>query len=136
MRGWGWALALVMVLGCGGNTGAEDSDDTDVADSDTTATSTEACTALTSGRWAGTGAAFGMAMEADLAVDDGGCGFTFSNWNMSMSVPDGGVVAGDTVTFTGNAFWSSCSGTITNDGAFGGTCSDDGSDFEMNLLGR
>ena len=112
----------------GANTG-EDSGDTTAGDSgDTTG---DACTALQEGRWSTTGACFGMPMDAEVTMDVDNCAFTFSDWNMAMSVPDGGTIAGDTLTFTGDG-WTDCTGTIDEDGSsVTGVCAESGCAFGM-----
>src|SRR5687767_7407592 len=57
-----------------------------------------ACTPLEAGGWSMDGSCFGMLMTATLTVEADGCSFTFSNWNMAMSVPVGGSVSGTDVT--------------------------------------
>lgn len=130
------------VLACSANDdhsghSAETDTDSDVdSDTDTDADTdadTDTCLALTAGRWDLDGPAFGMAMDADLAMDVDGCSFTFANWNMSMSVPDGGTVSGSNVTFTGSSYWTTCTGTATSKADASGTCSDDGANWTMTL---
>lgn len=116
-------LSFALLVGaCSG--GTTDTSDTDSSDTDTTVT----CTALPEGAWVLTGTCFGMTMGATLTLDDTGCAFTFSDWSMSMNVPEGGKVNGDTVKFTG-AGWKACTGTVAND-IVTGTC-DDGCAYEM-----
>jgi hypothetical protein len=116
---------LMLVVGCGTPTPDPD-DDTDLAETDVAA----ACVALREGEWEGSGSCFGMSMSADLVLDAEGCSFTFENWNMTMSVPDGGVVDGDTFTLTGTG-WGTCEGTATPR-SMEGQC-EDGCIFEMTL---
>lgn len=114
------ALFLLALAACnGGGTG---SDDTDSTDTDVT------CTALPEGGWLVNGTCIGMDMTGTLTLDNTGCGFTFSDWNMMMDMPKGGKVSGDTVTLTG-AGWTDCTGAIV-DGVVDGTC-DDGCAFHM-----
>lgn len=93
----------------------------------------ESCTALSDGEWTFDGPAMGMAMGATVSMDAEQCEFTFSGWSMEMSsLPIGGTVDGTTVTLDGDAHWSSCTGTVADDGASAeGTCADDGSGFTM-----
>jgi hypothetical protein len=126
----GLALALAA---CGGDktTGSGDTGDSDTTDpvdttdTDTTPTdttdptdsgTTAPCVVLADGRWEGDGPAFGMTMTGTLTMDVAGCTFAFSDWSMAMSVPDGGIVVGDTVTFTGAMGWDSCEGQVNPDG--------------------
>lgn len=118
-------LPLVLCLGGCGAAGSSD-EDTDAADTDVAVT----CTTLDEGAWVMTGTCFGMTMGATLTLDDTGCAFTFSDWNMSMDVPKGGKVDGDTVTFTGVG-WKECSGTLV-DGVVTGGCPN-GCTYEMAL---
>lgn len=100
------------------------------SDDDDTA---QACVALQAGRWASTGGCFGMAMDADLTPETGGCSFTFSNWNMTMDVPEGGVVVDDQVTMTGSG-WEDCTATAEADGtSFTGSCASASCAFAMAL---
>lgn len=101
--------------------------DTDVADTDTD--DPAGCTTPSEGAWTMNGSCFGMAMGGTLTVEADDCSFTFSDWDMAMSVPSGGTVSGDTVNFTG-AGWDDCSGTTDGTsmtGACGDGCTYDGS---------
>lgn len=115
-------LPFVLALGA---CATQDTDDA-AADTDTTVT----CDALPEGVWVMGGTCFGMTMTATLTLDDTGCAFTFSDWDMVMSVPAGGTVSADTVKFTG-AGWKSCTGTFA-DGRITGGCND-GCAYEMAL---
>ena len=116
-------FALAFALSACGTSGSP-TDDTDVADTDVAVT----CTTLPEGVWVMTGNCFGMTMSGTLTLDNTGCAFTFSDWNMSMDVPKGGKVAGDEVTFTG-AGWEDCTGTVADDVVTGGC--DNGCTYEM-----
>ncbi|MEQ1506714.1 MAG: hypothetical protein ABMB14_31090 [Myxococcota bacterium] len=144
MRWWLWIA--VGVVGCAGDDGTLDTADATDADADTDAdsdsdadTDTDAdsdCTRLTEGMWSADGPAFGMAMTAMLTVDAVGCQFTLSDWDMAMDAPEGGSVSGDQVTFTGDAYWQSCTGTASSDGvSVAGACADDGAQFDLTSLG-
>lgn len=96
----------------------------------------DSCTALTSGRWTVTGAAWGMGdnpMDGDVTMDATACTFTFANWDMQMDdLPSGGALDGGAVTLDGlNSYWRSCTGTATDENNASGTCSDDGRDWMM-----
>lgn len=107
-------LPLFFVLGACGTSGPAD-DDTDAANTDAAVT----CSALPDGVWVLNGTCFGMTMTGTLTLDDTGCAFAFSDWNMNMDVPKGGKVDGDTVTFAG-AGWKECSGTLDGGTVTGG----------------
>ncbi len=128
MRTWLW-MSVGVMAGCAGETGdSGDSDgDTDVVDTST------ACTELTSGRWEGSGAAFGMAMGVDLTMDAESCSFTLTNWSMDMGpIADAGAVDGDEVTLSGpDDYWATCVGTAESVTLVSGVCSDDGAAFEL-----
>jgi hypothetical protein len=129
-----WSIALLFTLGTACNKEAE-TDAVDTAETgDTVDTASETCAALTEGHWDMAGSAFGMSMDADLALSEDGCAFTFSGWNMNMDVPDGGTIQGDTITLSGNGRreWAACSGTAEDSSTVVGACSD-GATFEMNL---
>jgi hypothetical protein len=111
---------------------ADTDTDTDI-DTDTDTDTDASCTVLTSGHWSMDGTAFGMAMDADLDTKEKGCSFTFSNWNMSMSVPEGGTVSGSTVALTGDSYWATCTGTAASETEASGACSDDGGSWAMTL---
>ncbi len=104
------------------------------ADTDNGDTGSESCAALTEGHWDITGSAFGMNMDADLALSEDGCAFTFSGWNMNMDVPDGGTIQGDTITLNGTGMreWGNCEGTADDDSSVVGACGD-GATFDMKL---
>jgi hypothetical protein len=112
------ALTLLLLCACAANK------DTPADDSDTPDDAT--CPALEAGTWSGNGSCFGMSMSATLSAD--GCGFTFSDWNMAMDVPEGGELDGETFTLTGDG-WTDCTGTATAT-SMEGAC-DDGCVFEM-----
>lgn len=100
----------------------------------------DTCTALTSGTWTVTGAAWGMGdnpMDGDVTMDSSACTFTFSNWDMAMDdLPSGGAVDGDAVTLDGlNSRWQGCTGTAADENTASGTCADDGSDWVMVAAG-
>jgi hypothetical protein len=120
-----WSAALLLTLFPACNKDA----DTDLDD-----TASGACTALTEGRWDLAGSTFGMSMDAILTLSDDGCAFTFSDWNMSMDVPDGGTAQGDSITLNGSGTreWSNCTGIAEDNASVVGAC-DDGATFEMNL---
>jgi len=116
-----------------------DSDtDTDVTDTDTdTVTDTDTdlpslCDPITDGRWTVDGPAFGMEMEVDLVSDYALCTFDLGNWSMQMGpMPEGGTIAADIITFDGNAYWQTCSGTLTGGTEITGVCTGDGANFLM-----
>ncbi len=116
--------ALFFAVACGGSPDGT-TDATTPTDTDSTTEPPVACTALVEGRWASSSEnCFGMGMDADLTLDAEGCEFTFSNWNMSMDAPEGGVVTGSDVTLTG-AGWNDCVGTTdgtTLDAVCGSGC--------------
>jgi hypothetical protein len=116
-------LLLGLLLGCGDASDSGGGTDGD-ADTDTdTDTDTETgCTPLTEGPWTADGSCFGMVMSATLTVGTDGCSFTFSDWDMAMSVPEGGTVAGSDIALTG-ANWDDCTGT-TDGTSMQGTCGD------------
>jgi hypothetical protein len=94
------------------------------------------CTALTTGTWTFTGAAWGMgdnSMDGNVTMDIDACTFTLGNWDMQMDdLPSGGVLDGDAVQLDGlNSYWRSCTGTATGASTVSGTCSDDGADWAM-----
>jgi hypothetical protein len=114
-------LTLLFAAACHGK---DDTASPPATSSTDSAADTAACVALTEGRWTGDGGCFGMTMSADLTLDADGCTFTFANWNMSMSVPEGGAVSGDSFAFTGFG-WDDCAGTATATsmtGTCGGGC--------------
>jgi hypothetical protein len=82
------------------------------------------------GGWDLTGSAFGMNMSGTLTLDATGCAFTFSDWNMGMSVPAGGTVSGDQITLTGSG-WESCVLTAASGIDASGVCSDNGASVNM-----
>jgi len=92
--------------------------------------------ALTDGDWDAAGDAFGMEMSGVLTMDEGSCRFTLDDWSMEMlSLPAGGKVDGDQVTFEGDSFWRSCTGTVAADGAsVSGSCQD-GDDVSLTFSG-
>ena len=102
----------------------------------------ETCTALTSGTWTVTGAAFGMGddnpMDGDVTMDDEACAFAFSDWSMQMDdLPSGGVVDGDAVQLDGlTSKWRTCTGTATDTASASGTCEEDGTAWIMVLALR
>jgi hypothetical protein len=123
-------LSLSTLLGlaaCGGDatdtTGG--TGDTATPDTDTTA----ACEALAEGPWSMSGSCFGMPMSATVTLEADGCTFTFSAWNMQMSVPEGGSVTGTDVTLSG-AGWDDCTGT-TDGGSISGECDGGSCTYDM-----
>src|SRR5262245_15721234 len=70
---------------------------------------TPTCVALTEGSWSASGTCFMMDMSATLTLTGDACTFDLTDWNMGMSVPDGGTVAGEDVSFTGTD-WDDCAG--------------------------
>lgn len=90
------------------------------------------CVALADGAWVVDGTAFGMEMSGVLTMDVDRCSFTLGDWDMQMaSMPTGGTIEGDQVSFDGDNFWQSCTGTATADGTeITGAC-EDGSDLTM-----
>ena len=78
-------------------------------------TAVAACGAVVEGSWEATGACMGMFMTMTLTLDADGCSFGFSQWNMGMSVPRGGVVDGQNVAFTGTG-WDTCTGVLSEAG--------------------
>lgn len=115
------ALTLLLLLCACAADKDTPADDTDTQDDAT-------CPALEAGTWSGNGSCFGMSMSATLTVSADGCGFTFSDWNMAMDVPEGGELDGETFTLTGSG-WTDCTGTATAT-SMEGAC-DDGCVFEM-----
>lgn len=95
-------------------------------------TDTSACTELADGTWSASGTCFGMAMSATLTSN--GCSFAFSDWNMAMSVPEGGTVDGTDITFSGTG-WDDCVGTTTDGTSIEGSCAGSGCTFEMSTGG-
>jgi hypothetical protein len=100
----------------------------------------DTCTALTSGTWTFSGAAWGMGdttMEGDVTLDAAACSFTLDHWTMAMDdLPSGGVLDGDAVQLDGlNSYWRSCTGTAADADTVSGTCSDDGADWTMTAGG-
>lgn len=122
--------ALVFLGACSGG-GTTDTDATDAAGDDDD--SSPACTAVEGGPWSAIGSCFGMTMTATLTVGGAdGCRFTFDEWNMMMSVPEGGRVEDSDVTLTG-AGWDDCTGT-TDGTSIEGSCGD-GCTYEMTYDG-
>lgn len=100
----------------------------------------ETCTALVSGAWTFTGAAWGMAdnpMDGDVTMDSTACTFTLDNWDMRMDdLPTGGALDGDQVQFDGlNSYWRSCTGTATDEQNAAGVCADDGAEWVITARG-
>lgn len=96
----------------------------------------DTCTALTSGSWTFSGAAFGMGdntMTGEVTLDATACTFTLGSWSMSMDdLPTGGALDVDAVQLDGlTSKWQSCTGTATDENTASGTCADDGSDWMM-----
>jgi hypothetical protein len=83
--------------------------------------------------WAMGGTAYGMAMNADVAVDVDACSFEFSDWNMGMSVPEGGTMNGTDIQLTGSDFWSTCTGVAKSPTEAEGLCGG-GESWAMELL--
>lgn len=114
-------LPLLLLAACSGDKSAttDSGADTDTEDTDTPTTG---CTAPSEGGWSMNGSCFGMLMTGTLTVESDGCSFTFSDWDMPMSVPDGGTVDGDDVTLD----WPGLDGcTGTTDGtSMEGSCGD------------
>jgi hypothetical protein len=73
-----------------------------------------------------------MMMDATVTLRGDGCRFEFSDWNMGMSVPEGGKVEDGDVTLTG-AGWDDCTGT-TDGTSISGSCGD-GCTYEMTFDG-
>jgi len=123
---------LLMVSACASKT-VDSGDDSDASETDTDVE--PACVALTSGRWEGSGPAFGMAMGVDLTMDEADCSFTLTNWSMDMGpIADAGTVDGEEVTLAGpDDYWSSCTGTVEDAGSVSGVCTEDGAAFELVL---
>lgn len=135
---------LAAMLACGGER-AETASDTGAAPDDTGAQEQDvvaddtapdlqpvedadvaACLSIAVGEWSAAGACVGMRMTAELEMDDGDCSFTLGEWNMAMSVPTGGTIVGDAVTFEG-ANWSACTGNLSSDGlSISASCPADG----------
>ena len=117
-----WSAVLFLTLSSSCNKDAE------------TDTGNGVCTELAEGRWFMAGSVYGMSMDAILTLNDAGCSFTFSDWNMSMDVPDGGTIQGDAVTLDGNGTreWGDCEGIADDNSTIVGACSD-GATFEMNF---
>ncbi len=90
------------------------------------------CAALSEGPWSASGSCFGMVMTTTLTVDGDGCRFTLDDWDMEMSVPEGGAVDGSDVTLSG-AGWDDCTGT-TDGTSLEGSCGD-GCTYEMTYDG-
>jgi hypothetical protein len=98
----------------------------------------DTCTALASGTWTFTGAAWAMAggtMDGDVTMDADACTFTLDEWDMAMDdLPLGGAVDGDTVQLDGlDSYWRSCTGTAADENSVAGTCADDGAEWTMVL---
>lgn len=124
-------VCLNVAAGCGGDDGSSPSDTSGAGDAGTESdvgtgadvaevsasedTDGPGCTEIAEGRWVATGECVGMRMTADLSVADDGCSFTLDDWNMAMSVPEGGTVTDDQVAFDGDD-WSGCTGTLSADG--------------------
>jgi hypothetical protein len=133
------SILLASLLSCSGkgddSTGAGSETDADTdADSDTdTDTDTDvSCTPIEAGHWDVGGTQLGMPMEADVAVDTKTCTFTFSNWSMAMSTPDGGTIDGTDVALTGPGPWSACTGVVKSPTEAAGTC-ETGGNWTMEL---
>ena len=130
------AVALGILASCSekdgdshGAHGEADADtDTDSdADGDTDTDTDVSCEPIDEGRWTMGGTQFGMTMAADVAVDVAACAFAFSNWNMAMSVPDGGTMNGTAIQLTGSDDWSTCTGVAESATEASGTCASGGS---------
>ena len=75
--------------------------------------------------------AFGVQVRAELTADET-CAFTYDGWRPSRdgvdeipegkTFPTGGALDGTDVTLTGDAFWSTCAGTLTDVGTLDGEC--------------
>ncbi len=122
-----------LLVACSGGTKDAETDTDGVTDTPGTTDTAPACTAPTEGPWEATGSCFGMLMTATLTVGGAdGCRFTFDEWNMQMSVPEGGRVDGTDVTLTGPG-WDDCTGT-TDGTSIEGSCGD-GCTYEMTYEG-
>ena len=122
-------LILAAAACSGDKTDTADTDDTDAGTTDTDTNEPAGCTAPSEGVWTMSGSCFGMDMVGTLTLEADGCSFTFSDWDMAMSVPEGGTVSGNAVTFTG-AGWNDCTGTTDGTSMSGGCgdgCTYDGS---------
>lgn len=100
----------------------------------------DTCTALTSGTWTFTGAAWKMGdnpMDGDITMDVDACTFTIDNWDMQMDdLPTGGVLDGDQVQLDGlNSYWQRCTGTASDETHMAGICADDGADWIITASG-
>ena len=93
---------------------ASDTDAADITEVSLDATAA-ACGTVIEGSWEATGACMGMFMTMTLTLEADGCTFGFSQWNMGMSVPRGGVVDGQSVAFTGTG-WDTCTGVLSEAG--------------------
>lgn len=123
-------VALLLLVGCGKGSSDSDSGATTGAGTTPTTTPTEACVSPKEGPWSMNGTCFGMAMYATLTVKPDGCKFTFSDWNMAMSVPEGGEVTDTDVALSGPG-WDDCTGVINGPGrSIEGVCGD-GCGFDM-----
>ncbi len=116
-------------------TAADDSGTTgDTGNTDTgkTDTGTLACASLSTGDdWAWNGQCPQMRTPCDIVAD--GCAFTIdyaADGGMTMGMPTGGTIAGDTVTFSEDNGVTGCTGTVIDADTVEGTC-DGGCTFTL-----
>ncbi len=129
-----WIPFLTVTIACGGGGAATDSSSLPTAGTTVGSTTAPACVALKEGPWSMGGSCFGMAMAGTVSLKPDPCKFTFSDWNMNMSVPEGGEVSDQDITLTGTG-WDDCAGTATPQGrGIEGVCGD-GCSFEMTFDG-
>ena len=100
----------------------------------------DTCVALVDGPWTLGGPAWGMGdltMLGTVTMDTAECSFRLDDYDMAMNdLPSGGVVDEDRVQLDGlTSYWRTCVGTADEEAHVSGTCSEDGSAFEMTAGG-
>ena len=124
-------LVLVQLLACSGDTKSGDASDTSGVESDLS------CSLMNSGTdWEWTGECPQMTTPCDVEVD--GCALTIdyeADGGMTMGMPVGGTIEGDTITFTDGDSVTGCVGTIEGADQVSGTCGD-GCTFSLRRKAR
>jgi hypothetical protein len=93
-----------------------------------------ACELPHEGRWNLESSELGSrTFRASLSVDRDSCTFAFAEWDPTPEDDeiDGGQIESKRVFLSGDAFWSTCGGSLTMEGAMmSGEC-DDGTTFHF-----
>lgn len=113
-------MLLVLLYAC-----ATSIDPADAGDSADTA----ACATLTAGAWSWDGACPQMPTPCTLSVSECAVTLDYGAGGMTMGMPYGGTIEGDTITFADDNTVSGCVGTILDADTIEGSC--DGCDFTL-----